>query len=188
MDTAKPDHSPAKTGGVKEGNGGGFATGGVAKSNAGGYKKGGKIKGMMDGGMAGDGMMDDGYGAYKKGGSAKKAYAAGGTVNSGRPVAMPQGRKKPSAPVSINELSGTFKKGGEVKKAEGGMTDASKGAYDKSIGPSDDDMDMAKAIRSVPRKLYQSAKSLFSPKSESVTKTRDTVTVTPVKKARGGSC
>jgi hypothetical protein len=116
---------------------------------------------------------------------------------------MPQGRKKPSTPVSINELSGTFKRGGEVKKADGGsmsglgqvtdserkmLSDASKGAYDKSIGPSDDDMDMAKAIRSVPRKLYEGAKSLFSPKSESVTKTRDTVTVTPVKKARGGAC
>ena len=117
MDTAKPDHSPAKTGGVKNGNGGGYATGGVAKSNAGGYKKGGKIKGMMGGGMMGDDMMADG--AYKKGGAPKKAYAAGGTVNSGRPVAMPQGSKKPSAPVRINELSGTFKKGGSVTPAEG---------------------------------------------------------------------
>jgi hypothetical protein len=163
MDTAKPDHSPAKTGGVKEGNGGGYATGGVAKANGGGYKK---------------------------GGSAKKAYAAGGTVNSGRPVAMPQGRKKPSAPVSINELSGTFKKGGEVKKAEGGLTDASKGAYDKAIGPSDDDMAMAKTIRGIPGKLFRGAKSLMgmdkAPKSESVTKTKESVTVTPAKK-RGGS-
>ena len=93
MVTAKVDHSPAKTGGVKDGNGGGYATGGVAKSNGGGYKMGGK---------------------------AKKAYAAGGTVNSsGSPVAMPQGRKKPSTPVSINQLSGTFKKGGSVTPAEG---------------------------------------------------------------------
>jgi hypothetical protein len=177
-----------KTGGVVKGQGG-YATGGVAKSNGGGYKHGGKVKGMMDGGMAGDGMMD---GAYKKGGSAKKAYAAGGTVNSGRPVAMPQGRKKPSAPVSINELSGTFKKGGEVKKAEGGLTDASKGAYDKSIGPSDDDMAMAKSIRGFPGKVMgkvkSAAKDLFSsaPKADSVTKTKESVTVTPAKK-RGGS-
>ena len=28
---------------------------------------------------------------------------------------MPQGHKKPSPPVAINELSGTFKKGGHVK-------------------------------------------------------------------------
>ena len=104
------------TGGVVNGQGG-FATGGVAKSNGGGYKKGGKIKGMMDGGMAGDGMMGGGMmddAAYKKGGAPKKAYAAGGTVDSGRPVAMPQGSKPASKPVRINELSGTYKKGGMV--------------------------------------------------------------------------
>ena len=80
-----------KTGGVKDGNAGGYATGGVAL----------------------------GQGGYKSGGKAKKAYAAGGTVDSGHPVAMPQGRKKPSAPVSINQLAGTFKKGGKVTPAEG---------------------------------------------------------------------
>ena len=236
MDTAKPDHSPAKTGGVKLGNGGGFATGGVAKSNAGGYKKGGKVKGMMDGGMAGNGMMgggmmDDGmspYSAYKKGGSTKKAYAAGGTVNSGRPVAMPQGRKPAPKPVAINELAGTYKKGGRVapgnralqavfdkenatamrqakamtnekygpaskmKLAEGGNVDLSRGAYDKAIGPDEDDMAMAKSIRGFPGKVMGKVKSvakdLFSsaPKADSVTKTKESVTVTPAKK-RGGS-
>jgi hypothetical protein len=85
--------SSGKTGDVKMGNGGGYKTGGVALGNAGGFKAGGK--------------------------TSKKAYAAGGTVNSGRPVAMPQGAKKPSAPVSINQLSGTFKKGGKVTPAEG---------------------------------------------------------------------
>jgi hypothetical protein len=232
MDTAKPDHSPAKTGGVKMGNAGGFATGGVAKSNAGGYKKGGKIKGMMDGGMAGDGMMgggmmDDGmggYGAYKKGGATKKAYAAGGSVNSGRAVAMPQGNKPAPKPVRIDELAGTYKKGGKVapgnrklqavfnkenatamkeakaqsnlkygptkNMADGGTVDLSKGAYDKALGPSDEDMDMAKTIRGIPGKLFRGAKSLMgmdkAPKSESVTKTKESVTVTPAKK-RGGS-
>ena len=82
-----------KTGDVKNGNGGGYKTGGVALGNAGGFKAGGK--------------------------TSKKAYAAGGTVDTGRPVAMPQGRKKPSTPVSISELSGTFKKGGKVTPAEG---------------------------------------------------------------------
>jgi hypothetical protein len=99
MHTSKTDHSPAKTGGVKDGNGGGYATGGVAKSNAGGYKN---------------------------GGAPKKAYAAGGVVDSGKPVAMPQGRKKPSSPVSINQLSGTFKKGGKVTAAEGKLLSANK--------------------------------------------------------------
>lgn len=172
MDTAKPDHSPAKTGGVKNGNGGGYATGGVTKSNGGGYKKGGKIPKMAIGGMlnpvasglakklgvepdnsdagfvgpsySGSGDASSGLknvnegastigtalkniagtvgtgGGYKHGGKAsKKAYAAGGTVDSGRPVAMPQGRKPAAKPVRINELAGTYKSGGKVTPAEG---------------------------------------------------------------------
>jgi hypothetical protein len=194
MHTAKPDRSPAKTGGVKEGNGGGYATGGVAKANGGGYKK---------------------------GGAPKKAYATGGTVDSGKPVAMPQGRKKPSTPVSINQLSGTFKKGGSVtpaegrlqanfkkenatavkqakaqsnekyspyqKFAEGGKTgDMSKGAYDASKKHS---MELEEALNplSMVKELAGKAKDYFMPKgSESVTKTEKSVTVTPAKK-RGGS-
>jgi hypothetical protein len=201
MDTAKPDRSPAKTGGVKDGNGGGYATGGVAKANGGGYKK---------------------------GGAPKKAYAAGGTVDSGRPVAMPQGSKPASKPVRINELSGTYKKGGKVTPAEGrllkmsasenapafraakmdtnlkygpaskmklkegGDVDLSKGAYDKAIGPDEGDMEMARSIRGFPGKVFSKvknvAKDLFSsaPKADSVTKTKESVTVTPAKK-RGGS-
>ena len=99
-------------------------------------------------------------GGYKKGGEAKKAYAAGGVVKSGAPVAMP--RKKPSQPVSNDRQSGTFKKGGSVKKAGGGdVQDLSKGAYDKSIGPSDAEMDIARTIRGIPRKLYKGAKDLL---------------------------
>jgi hypothetical protein len=77
--TSHPDNSPAKTGGVKLG-------------NAGGYKKGGKLKKFADGGSVQD---------------------------EGRPVKMLQGKKSPSKPVSINQLSGTFKKGGKVTAAEG---------------------------------------------------------------------
>jgi hypothetical protein len=53
-------------------------------------------------------------GGYKKGGAAKKAYATGGLVDDGRPVAMPQGRKPAPKPVSITALSGTYKAGGKV--------------------------------------------------------------------------
>ncbi|MBU3734884.1 MAG: hypothetical protein FGM60_04670 [Candidatus Planktophila sp.] len=64
---------------------------------------------------------------YKKGGSTKKAggaakaggsacYAQGGAVqDNGKAEKMPQGHKKPPTPVSINQLSGTYKKGGSVK-------------------------------------------------------------------------
>jgi hypothetical protein len=177
MVTATPDNNSAPTGDVKLGNGGG----------------------------------------YKKGGATKKHYATGGAVNdSGRAVAYPA--KKKSAPVSNDRQSGTFKTGGSVTPAQkvlqgnfkaenatamkqakaqsnlkyqdgGSVTDLSKGAYDKSIGPSKEDMDMAKAIRSVPRKLYEGAKSLFTSNDKpagSVTKTEKSVTVSPAKK-RGGS-
>jgi hypothetical protein len=91
MHTAKPDNSPASTGNVKKGNGGGYATGGVAKANAGGYRKGG----------------------------AAKKFAEGGRVqNDGGPEQMPQGRKPMPQPVAINMLSGTYKKGGDVSASK----------------------------------------------------------------------
>jgi hypothetical protein len=202
MDTAKPDHSPAKTGGVKMGNAGGYKTGGVAKANA---------------------------GVYKKGGMAKKAYATGGVVDSGAPVAMPQGRKKPSAPVSINELSGTFKKGGSVtpaearllkankaenatamrqakaysnevyskygrKMKEGGLSEAEKRAMEQDrLTVKDPQATAAQARRGVEdalnplgivKELYQKGKDYFK-KPGAVTKTEKSVTVMPEKK-RGG--
>jgi hypothetical protein len=91
MHTAKPDNSPANTGEVKKGNGGGYATGGVAKANAGGYRKGG----------------------------AAKKFAEGGRVqNDGGPEQMKQGRKPQTQPVAINMLSGTYKKGGDVSASK----------------------------------------------------------------------
>jgi hypothetical protein len=175
MDTAKPDRSPAKTGDVKMGNAGGYATGGVAKANAGGYKE---------------------------GGSAKKAYATGGLVDTGRPVAMPQGAKKPSSPVSINRLSGTFKKGGAVMMNKGGdvppkgvedqiQTARNERAYKawekgeaESAKKASDGM--GSLLSAIPRKL----KEVFSPSKAAsapgaVTKTEKSVTVTP--KKRGGA-
>ena len=103
---ASKGHKGLKTGGVALGNAGGFkkggmATGGVKMGNAGGFKTGGVSLGNA--------------GGFKHGGkSSKKAYAMGGTVNSGKPVAMPQGRKPASSPVRISELAGTYKGGGKV--------------------------------------------------------------------------
>ncbi len=195
-----------KTGGVKEGNAGGYATGGVILGNGGGYKSGGK---------------------------AKKAYAAGGTVDSGHPVAMPQGRKKPSTPVSINQLSGTFKSGGKVtpaqgrlqkmfakenapamkaakaqsnevyskyqKKASGGaisemedqMMDAkNQKAYENwEKSQREENEAMRNMIPNAAKKAVDAMKGLFGSKSKgegSVTKTEKSVTVTPAGKKRGG--
>lgn len=101
-----------KTGDVKNGNGGGYKTGGVVLGNGGGYKKGGKA-------CATGGVALGNAGGYKKGGASKKAYANGGSVNDeGKAISMPQGNKKPSTPVSISKLSGTFKKGGNVSSKE----------------------------------------------------------------------
>jgi len=190
------------TGGVAKSNGGGYKEGGMTMVEKGGkmvpdfaadgkgkMKHGGKA--MMDGGMvgnsmAGNGMMDDGMmnnSMYKKGGSAKKAYAAGGTVNSGRPVAMPQGAKKPSQPVKTNLVAGTFKDGGKV--------DLSKGAYDETINEPPMGMGFAKKAHGFMDSLFGGKKEagagrgFVNPKS--VTKSKESVTVAPMKKG-GSAC
>jgi hypothetical protein len=168
MHTSKPDHSPAKTGQVKEGNGGGYATGGVAKSNAGGYKKGG----------------------------ATKKFARGGAVqDDGAAVEMPQGNKRPARPVSINQLSGTYKKGGSVKKYDtGGAVDPiiareTKRMEAEKAAEKADNEATRDAILGFPKRVYEGVKGFFtSPEKKpgSVTKTEKSVTVSPAKK-RGGS-
>jgi hypothetical protein len=189
---ASKGHAGLKTGGVaKSPKPGNYATGGVVNGQ-GGFKAGGIIKSekgktmmhtaKVDHNSAPTGEVKLGNaGGYKKGGATKKHYATGGAVNnSGHAVAMP--KKPASKAVSNDRQSGTFKKGGEV--------DLSKGAYDKSIGPSEAEMDMAKTIRDIPGKLYRGAKSLMGmdkkPKAGSVTETEKSVTVEPAKK-RGGS-
>jgi hypothetical protein len=127
---ASKGHMGLKTGGIaKSTKPGGYKTGGVVNGQ-GGFKDGGIIKTMTnkttkvvgakpDNNSAPTGDVKMGNaGGYKKGGAAKKHYATGGVVDSGRPVAMPQGAKKPSSPVAINQLSGTFKKGGTVTSTE----------------------------------------------------------------------
>jgi hypothetical protein len=195
METADRTTKTGSTGVVKKGNGGGYADGGTIKGGCWENRPADTAKPGKSGGSTG-GVRKGNAGGYKEGGAAKKAYATGGKVDSGKAQAMP---KKPvSRPVANSLQSGTFKKGGKVGKyADGDLVDASKGAYDKSIGPDEGDMDMAKAIRSVPRKLFEGAKSLFgagktagagrgfvNPKS--VTKTEESVTVEPRK--RGGRC
>ena len=230
---ASKGHKGLKTGGVTDGQGG-YKTGGVVLGNGGGYKDGGMPmkdgkpafigdgKGMKHGGMATGGVKMGNAGGYKMGGkSSKKAYATGGTVDSGKPVAMPQGAKKPSQPVSINQLSGTFKKGGKVTPAEGRLrsnfgaenstamkqakaqsndvyskyqkmkdggkpVDMSKGAYDASSKHSRELEDALNPL-SMMKELAGKAKKFFMPKgSDSVTKTKESVTVSPAGKKRGG--
>jgi len=165
------------TGGVKMGNAGGYKTGGVVKGKAGGYKTGGVVLGKA--------------GGFKKGGAAKKAYATGGLVNTGKPVAMPEGKKKPTPPVAISQLSGTFKKGGSVKKLNGGgdlqsdkETKGYKGTYSTQKA---DNLADVEALNPMPyiRPILDKVKGLFGSTPGAVTKTKESTTVVP-KQRKGG--
>lgn len=127
---ASKAHKGLKTGGIaKSTKPGAYKTGGVVDGQ-GGFKKGGSVpasgiiktmakkttkvvgaKPDHNSAPTGDVKMGN-AGGFKKGGAAKKHFATGGVVDTGRAVAMP--KKAPSQPVAITELSGTFKKGGRV--------------------------------------------------------------------------
>jgi len=194
------DHTPKKTGDVKLGNAGGYKKGGKAC-----YAKGGGVEGNVSTSKPGATNTTTGEvrlgnaGGYKKGGSAKKAFAAGGSVNdSGRPVAYPP--HFVSKPVKNNLQSGTFKKGGKVKMADGGKipaeaqsaiktADAERAYKDYEKAETAENKAMRDTILGAPKRMFEAAKGLFSGKEApagSVTKTEKSVTVTPSKK-RGGS-
>jgi len=161
---ASKGHRGLKTGGVVNGNGG-FKTGGVAMANAGGFRKGG----------------------------AAKKFAEGGRVqHDGGPEQMPQGKKKPAGPVSINQLSGTYKKGGAVMMAEGGDPNAD--FYRRKTAENEADAKAMKdALLYIPRKVRKAGKAVIdaiSPGKGSVTETEREVsrTVEPGKKRGGVVC
>jgi hypothetical protein len=161
---ASKGHRGLKTGGVVNGQGG-FKTGGVAMANAGGYAKGG----------------------------ATKKFAEGGRVqHDGGPEQMPQGKKKPAGPVSINQLSGTYKKGGAVMMAEGGDPNAD--FYRRKTEENEADAKAVKdALLYIPRKVRKAGKAVvdaMSPGKGSVTDTEREIsrTVVPGKKRGGAVC
>lgn len=162
---ASKAHKGLKTGGVVLGQGG-FKTGGVVKGQ-GGYKTGGVVKG-------------------------EAGYKSGGMIDTGKPEKMP--RKKPSAPVSINQLSGTFKKGGAVCMKDGGLTpeesDRATAAANRAYegwerAETKGNEDLRNAILDFPGKVARKASRLFGGSPKSVTETTKSLTVEPGKK-RGG--
>ena len=171
---------------------GGSAMSGLGNVNQGASTIGSALKNIQS-------SVDGGGGAfmgpklatpYKSGGKAsKKAYAAGGTVNSGRPVAMPQGNKPASKPVRINQLAGTYKAGGTVKMNGGGASSGQdkytvkdpKAVSDKASSELEEALNPIGMVK----ELYGKAKKYLMPKS-SGSVTKESVTVTPAKK-RGGS-
>jgi len=152
-------------------------------------------------------------GGFKRGGHAsKKAYATGGNVvDDGKAVKMPH--HFISKPVANSLQSGTFRKGGKVKKfADGSSAQSSSPArpYDPSNDPmlqrmnqavsdssaaeTKDNEDFRNAMLSLPRNLYNKAmqlKNRYLPSDDgAVTKTKESVTVSPPKsptpKRKGG--
>jgi len=187
------EHKGGKGTNLKLKKGGKMATGGVVNGQ-GGFATGGVVEGQ--GGYATGGVAKSNGGGYKKGGEAKKHFATGGSVNStGSAVAMPQGRKPASKPVAINELAGTYKRGGRVaskmKLKDGGDVDLSKGAYDDTLNEPPMGMGFAKKAHSFMDSLFAGKKEagagrgFVNPKS--VTKSKESVTVAPMKKG-GRAC
>jgi hypothetical protein len=101
---------------------------------------------------------------------------------------------------AMYEVNKKYKQGGKIsRKADGGLQDLSKGAYDEALKPDASDMEMARTMRNIPSKLYEGAKSMMgmgaksagagrgfvNPKS--VTETQKSVTVTP-RKSGGKAC
>lgn len=207
VSTSKPVVTNTTTGEVKKGNAGGFKKGGSAKKMAmGGLSAArGKPRFSMEPEKEGNFSFGEMYTPetpeppkYKKGGTAKKAFAAGGSVNdSGRPVAYPA--KPVSKSVKNNLQSGTFKHGGSIKMNKGGIpaeaqsaikqADAERAYRDYEKAETAENKAMRDAILGAPKRMFEAAKGLFKGKeapSGSVTKTEKSVTVTPSKK-RGGS-
>jgi hypothetical protein len=184
-------------------------TKGIKETNAGGFKKGGMVPGIgraIEGGNwenrpadtahggkqngTTSGVRESNAGGYKHGGhAAKKHYATGGNVvDDGKAVKMP--KHFVSRPVANSMQSGTFKKGGNVKKFDDGGS-----SYDDKYTVKDPKAVSDKASReledamnplSMAKELYGKAKGYFTPPAGSVTKTEKSVTVAPGKK-RGGS-
>lgn len=152
----------------------GMATGGVVEGKPGGYNTGGVVMGQ---------------GGYKKGGAPKKAYATGGLVDSGKPVAMP---KKPASKAVANNIqSGTFKKGGKVGYDSGGKVDVSKPVADPEATAAKARRDLEEAMNPISMVKELGGKLMDKVRGKgSVTETRESVTVTPPQQRRkaGGAC
>lgn len=156
----------AGTGGIKESNAGGYKRGGHAKhmkdgglgekidrfetkttieNDEGPYEKTKMHQAKPDHARAKTGAVkESNAGGYKRGGhAAKKHFATGGAVNNaGRAVAMPQGSKKAPSPVSISQLSGTYRSGGKVTRPEAALLKAHKEENAASMKAAKKDSDL----------------------------------------------
>jgi hypothetical protein len=206
MHSAKRDKAHG-TGGIKESNAGGFKHGGKAHKMH--HKAtGGAIPAATEKGMNASGdyenrpadtsvpgvqnrktgqVNESNAGGFKHGGhAAKKHYATGGNVvDSGKAVKMP--KHFVSRPVANSLQSGTFKKGGNVKKYESGSSVTPSGDPKVVTDKASRELEEALNPLSMMKEGYQKVRDYFTNKpapAGSVTKTEKSVTVTPRK--RGG--
>jgi hypothetical protein len=140
-----------------------YAAGGTVEGNEGAFAKTKMVKAKKD----------PGYEHYAEGGAAKKHYATGGSVSTGSAVAMP---KHPvSKPIRNIAQSGTFKKGGKVRKFQTGGgtggadmgTDMTGGGYDRFYKDmTEDNTKDREAILGLPGRAYSAAKRLLGMKPD----------------------
>ena len=175
MNTTKMGTKTGKTGEVKKGNGGGYAKGGGVENNVSSTPAG------VTNTKTGEVRLGN-AGGFKKGGASKKFADGGAVQDSGRAVKMPQGNKRPSTPVSISKLSGTFKKGGKVKMAEGGDAQLAKNQMEYKQYEEDEQKfneglrnDVKDAVMYVPRKAASFVKGMKDTYMEGVNKVADDV-------------
>jgi hypothetical protein len=190
MNTAEHGSKAKKgSGDVKMGNAGGFKKGGDVdcwENRAANTSKAGKSNTTTGGVKNGNG------GGYMMGGSTKKAYATGGTVDTGKAVAMPQ--KPMSRPVANNLQSGTFKKGGKIDKFNTGdsvIDRETRRMESEKAAEKRENEAMRESILGAPKRAYDTVKGMFGSKPKpagSVTETQKSVTVTPSKKRGGMMC
>ena len=186
VDTSRPDNSPANTGGVKLGNAGGFKRGGSAKKHfatGGSVSNAGSAVAMPQGRkpVPSPVMVTQLAGTYKRGG----AVAPGN-----RPLEKVfKAENAPAMRAAKADSNLKYGPANKMKLKDGGSVDLSKGAYDDTLNEPPMGMGFAKKAHSFMDSLFGGKKEagagrgFVNPKS--VTKSKESVTVAPMK--RGGS-
>ena len=171
VDTAKPDSVQGPTGGVKDGNGGGYRKGGAAKkfANGGSVQDDGRAIKMPQGSKRPSSPVSINQlsGTFKKGGKVKK-YADGSGVTS-----------EDMAHASARESQG-YKKFYDDEKAE---NEATRNAMMNAIAHP------IETAKKIPGKIVEGFNALRGNKG-SITDTKSTVsrTIVPGKKRGGSAC
>jgi hypothetical protein len=113
-------------------------------------------------------------------------YKSGGRATPAEARLLKNNAAENSTAMRQAKTQSNMKYGSPKRFNQGGTTDLSKGAYDKT-GKHNRELEDAMNPLSMMKELAGKAKDYFMPKgSESVTKTKESVTVSPATKKRGG--